>query len=59
MKQYLCVVDVLAGQMAALEVEAEDAIDAEHQADAAARARFGQSCTVLEVVRTDGTHAAA
>jgi hypothetical protein len=59
MKHYLCVVDVLAGQMAALEVEADDAIDAEHRADAAARERFGQSCTVLEVVRTDDTHAAA
>jgi hypothetical protein len=59
MKKYLCVVDVLAGQMAALEVEAEDAIEAEHRADAAARSRYGQSCTVLEVVRTDGTHAPA
>jgi hypothetical protein len=53
-KTYLCVVDLLpSGRIAALEVEAGDAITAEHDAQRAGRERFGGQVEVLEVLRTD------
>jgi len=53
MKTYLCVVDVLpSGRIAAIEVEAVDALAAERSAARTSRERFGPS-EVLEVVRTD------
>lgn len=59
MKTYLCVVDVLPmGQIAAIEVEAEDAIAAEASAQRTGSARYG-AVAVLEVVRTDPKHSAA
>jgi len=57
MKHYLCVVDVMpSGQIAAIEVEATDALMAERTALSTGRARYG-SVDVLEVVRTDVTAA--
>lgn len=59
MKTYLCVLDVLPmGQIAAIEVEASDAIAAEASAAHTGRARYG-SVEVLEVVRTDRSAPAA
>jgi hypothetical protein len=56
MKTYLCVVDVLpSGRIAALEIEADDALAAERQAGCAGRERFGGPVEVIEVVRTDTT----
>ena len=53
-KTYLCVVDLLpSGRIAALEVEALDAIAAEHDAQQSGRERFGGQVEVLEVLRTD------
>jgi len=53
-KTYLCVVDLLpSGRIAALEVEAGDAITAEHDAQLTGRERFGGQVEVLEVLRTD------
>jgi hypothetical protein len=53
MKTYLCVVDVLpSGRIAAIEVKAEDAIEAERAALRTGNQRYG-SVEVLEVVRTD------
>ena len=53
MKTYLCVVDVLpSGRIAAIEVEAVDALAAERSAARTSRQRYG-NCEVLEVVRTD------
>jgi hypothetical protein len=53
MKTYLCVVDVLpSGRIAAIEVKAEDAIEAERAALSTGNQRYG-SVEVLEVVRTD------
>ena len=54
MKTYLCVMDVLpSGHIAAMEIIAEDAIEAEREASKAGRMRFGGPVEVLEVVRTD------
>jgi hypothetical protein len=54
MKTYLCVVDVLpSGRIAALEVEADDALTAERTALHLSRERFGSHVEVLEVLRTD------
>jgi hypothetical protein len=53
MKTYLCVVDVLpSGRIAAIEVEAADALAAERSAMRMSRERYGPS-EVIEVVRTD------
>jgi hypothetical protein len=53
MKTYLCVVDVLpSGRIAAIEVEAADALAAERSAMRTCRERYGPS-EVIEVVRTD------
>ena len=52
MKTYLCVVDVLpSGKIAAIEVQAEDAITAERVAGDTGRERFGSQVEVLEVIR--------
>ena len=54
MKTYLCVVDVLpSGRIAAIEVNAVDALTAERTAQRTGRERFGGCVEVLEVVRTD------
>jgi hypothetical protein len=58
-KTYLCVVDLLpSGRIAALEVEATDAITAERDAQEAGRERFGGQIEVIEVIRTDRAPAA-
>jgi hypothetical protein len=58
MKKYLCVVDVMpSGQIAAIEVEATDALMAERTARRTGRERFG-AVEVLEVLRTDVINAA-
>lgn len=54
MKTYLCVVDVLpSGRIAAIEVEAMDALAAERSAMRTSRERYGIHVEVLEVLRTD------
>ena len=54
MKTYLCVVDVLpSGRIAAIEVQADDALIAERTALRTGRQRYGSHVEVLEVVRTD------
>ena len=59
MKTYLCVVDVLpSGRIAAIEVEADDAIEAERAALQTGNQRYG-SVEVLEVLRTDSAVSAA
>jgi hypothetical protein len=58
MKKYLCVVDVMpSGQIAAIEVEATDALMAERTAMRTGRDRYG-CVEVLEVIRTDVINAA-
>jgi hypothetical protein len=52
MQTYLCVVDLLpSGKIAAIEVQAEDAIAAERAASVRGRERFGSHVEVLEVLR--------
>ena len=54
MKTYLCVMDVLpSGHIAAMEIDASDAIAAEASASKAGRQRFGGPVEILEVLRTD------
>ena len=60
MKTYLCVVDLLpSGRIAAIEVQAADAIAAERAARNTGLERFGGNLEVLEVVRTDRSKPAA
>jgi hypothetical protein len=59
MKTYLCIMDVLpSGRIAAIELEATDALVAEHDAGLAGRERFGVPVEILEVLRTDVVPAA-
>ena len=54
MKTYLCVVDLLpSGRIAAIEVQADDALAAERAAAISGLERFGGQVEVIEVVRTD------
>lgn len=53
-KTYLCIMDILpSGRIAALEIEAGDALEAERAASVAGSERFGGPVEVLEVVRFD------
>ena len=59
MRTYLCVMDVLpSGHIAAMEIDATDAIAAEATASKAGRQRFGGPVEILEVLRTDVAPAA-
>ncbi len=54
MRKYLCIVDVLpSGRIAALQVDAVDAIEAEREAGRYGREHFGGPVEVIEVLPND------